>query len=76
MIVGVMKKEVVVYYESITRELKRRCIYECRCDERLQSKIKEFTRLTYTGLVVELEHLNVSKDRDEVNKREVCEYDG
>jgi hypothetical protein len=24
----------VVYYESIKRELKIRCIYECRCDER------------------------------------------
>ena len=36
-----------------------RCIYECRCDERLQTKTKEFTRLTYTGLVVELEHLKI-----------------
>jgi hypothetical protein len=26
---------IVVYYESIKRELKIRCIYECRCDERL-----------------------------------------
>jgi hypothetical protein len=48
-----------VYYESIKRELKIRCIYECRCDERLQTKTKEFTRLTYTGLVVELEHLKI-----------------
>jgi hypothetical protein len=32
---------------------------ECRCDERLQTKTKEFTRLTYTGLVVELEHLKI-----------------
>jgi hypothetical protein len=45
----------VVYYESIKWDLKIRCIYECRCDERLQTKTKEFTRLTYTGLVVELE---------------------
>jgi hypothetical protein len=36
-----------------------RCIYECRCDERLQSKTKEFTHLTYTGLVVELEHRKI-----------------
>ncbi len=51
---------VVVYYESIKRELKIiRCIYECRCDERLQTKTKEFTRLTYTGLVVELEDLKI-----------------
>ena len=53
------QKNYVVYYESIKRELKMRCIYECRCDERLQSKTKEFTRLTYTGLVVELEHLKI-----------------
>ena len=46
-----------VYYESINRELKIRPIYEFRCDERLQTKTKEFTRLVYTGLVVELEHL-------------------
>ena len=34
-------------------------MYECRCDERLQTKTKEFTRLTHTGLVVELEHLEI-----------------
>jgi hypothetical protein len=34
-----------VYYESIKRELKIRPIYECRCDERLKTKVKEFTRL-------------------------------
>ena len=28
-------------------------------DERLQTKTKEITRLTYTGLVVELEHLKI-----------------
>jgi hypothetical protein len=27
-----------VYYESIKRELERRPIYECRCDERLKTK--------------------------------------
>ena len=48
-----------VYYESIKRELKIRGIYECRCDERLQTKTKEFTLLTFTGLVVELEHLKI-----------------
>ena len=39
---------LVYYYESIKREPKIRGIYECRCDERLQTKSKEFTRLTYT----------------------------
>ena len=48
-----------VYYESIKGELQRRPIYECRCDERLQTKTKKFTRLPYTGLVLELEHLKI-----------------
>jgi hypothetical protein len=39
-----------VYYESIKREPKIRGINKCRCDERLQTKTKEFTRLPYTGL--------------------------
>ena len=51
--------EVNVYYESIKREPKIRGIYECRCDERLQTKTKRFTRLPYTGLVLELEHLKI-----------------
>ena len=53
----VTRKAFYVYYESIKREPKIRGIYECRCDERLQTKSKEFTRLAYTGLVLELEHL-------------------
>ncbi len=69
------KESFFVFYESIKREPKIRGINKCRCDERLQTKTKEFTRLPYTGLVLELEHLkNHSKDRDEVNKREVCEF--
>ena len=43
-----LSEEYVVYYESIKRELQIRCIYECRCDERLQTKTKEFTRLAHT----------------------------
>jgi len=38
-----------VYYESIKREPNIKSIYECRCDERLQTKTKKFTRLPYTG---------------------------
>ncbi len=49
----------VVYYESIKREPKIRGIYECRCDERLQTKTREVTHITYTGLTVELEHLKI-----------------
>ena len=64
-----------VYYESIKRKLKIKCIYECRCYERLQSKTKEFTRLAYTGLVVELEHLKIeTRLIDEKFANELGEY--
>jgi len=49
----------VVYYESIKRDLNIKPTCECRCDGRLQTKTKRFTRLSYTGLVVELEHLKI-----------------
>ncbi len=39
---------LLVYYESIKRELNRRLIYECRCDERLKAKTEGSTRLEYT----------------------------
>ena len=48
-----------VYYESIKRDLKTRPIYERRCDERIKTKAEESTRLTYTGLLGELEHLKI-----------------
>jgi hypothetical protein len=51
------EKIVVVYYESMKRKLKIKPIYECRCNGRLQTK--RFTRLSHTGLVVELEHLKM-----------------
>jgi hypothetical protein len=54
-----MTGRIIVYYESIKREPKIRGIYECRCDERLQTKTKEFTLLPYTGLVLELEDLKI-----------------
>ncbi len=46
-----------VYYESMKRNLKTKPTYECRCDGRLQTK--RFIHLSYTGLVVELEHLKI-----------------
>jgi hypothetical protein len=52
-----LKPFKVVYYESMKRKLKIKPIYECWCDGRLQTK--RFTRLSYTGLVVELEHLKI-----------------
>jgi hypothetical protein len=48
---------IFVYYEAIKRELNRRLIYECRCDERL--KAEGSTRLAYTGLRGGLEHLKI-----------------
>ena len=51
--------ENMIYYESIKQELKRRPIYECRCDERLKAKAEESTRLAYTRLRGGLEHLKI-----------------
>ena len=34
-------------------------MYECRYDERLKTRAEESTRLTYTGLLLELEHLKI-----------------
>ena len=54
-----------VYYESRKRELKTKPIHEihneCRCDERLKTKTIQVTRLSYTGLTVEL--VNTSMPR-------------
>ena len=66
-----------VYYESIKREPKIRGIYECRCDERLQTNL----HASDTGIYTPRIHwvglgTGTPKDRDEVNKREVCECDG
>ncbi len=66
----------VVYYVSIKRDLKRRLIYEYRCDERLKTKNVESTLLTDTGLVVELEHLKTKTrliDEKFVSVRGECE---
>ncbi len=56
---GHVSTDLVVYYESIKRELKTRPIYECRCDERLKTKPEESTRLTWTGFLGELENLKI-----------------
>ena len=34
-------------------------MYECQCDEKLKTKAEESTRLAYTGLLGELEHLKI-----------------
>ncbi len=70
---------IFVYYESIKREpngRQLRLIYEHRCDERLKTKNEESTRLTDTGLVVELEHLKTKtrlKDEKFASVRGECE---
>jgi hypothetical protein len=50
--ITVTEKSPFVYYESIRWEVKRRPIYECRCDERLETKVGGSTRLEYTGFLV------------------------
>jgi hypothetical protein len=58
------------------RDLKRRLIYEYRCDERLKTKKEESTLLTDTGFVVELEHLETKTrlmDEKFVSVRGECE---
>ena len=44
-VIGIPEVSLFVYYESMKRELKRRLIYEYRCDERLKTKTEESTRL-------------------------------
>jgi hypothetical protein len=39
--------------------LKTKPINECRCDERLKTKSEKSTRLSYTGLLGELEPLKI-----------------
>ena len=34
-------------------------MYECRCEERIKTKSEESTYLTYTGVLVELEHQKI-----------------
>ena len=50
-------------------------IYECRCDERLKTKVEESTFLTCTVLH-DKNKLETPRDKDEVNKREIRECDG
>ncbi len=50
---------MVVYYESMKRNLKTRPLYECRYDESLKTKAEESTCLTYTVLFGELEYLKI-----------------
>jgi hypothetical protein len=52
-------RDLVVYHESRKRDLKTRPMYECRCDERLKTKVQKSTRFVYTELFGEPEHLKI-----------------
>jgi hypothetical protein len=70
------EREICVYYESIKREVKRRLIYEYRCDERLKTKNEESILLVDTGVVVELEQRKTKtrlKDEKFASVRGECE---
>jgi hypothetical protein len=54
--IDIQEKKNFVYYESIRRDLKRRPMYECRCDEKLEIKSEGSIHLTYTGFLGGLEH--------------------
>ena len=57
------------------RVIKIRPMYECRCDERLKTKVEESTRLTHTGLLGELEHLKIkTRVTDEMFPSVMGEY--
>ena len=47
---------IVVYYESIKRELNKRLIFDSRCDARLKAKAEGCTRLAYTKIVETLSY--------------------
>jgi hypothetical protein len=64
-----------VYYESLKWELKTKPINECRCDERLKTRVEESTRLACLRLVADLEHLKIeTRLIDEMFACEMGEY--
>ena len=42
-----VSRKLVVYYESLKRELKTKPIYEFRCDERLMPALSTFLKLAF-----------------------------
>jgi hypothetical protein len=48
---------------------------KCRCDERLQTKTKEFTRLPYTGLVFVLCHQGLCVYYESRKRESCCNFD-
>ncbi len=72
---GSQTTKSIIYYESTKRNLKTKYICGCRCYERLQPNTKEFTHLSYTELVLELEYLKI-ETRFLGKYGDVCECDG
>ncbi len=70
-----MNNKLVVYYESLKREIKTKTINGFRCDERLKTKVEESTRLACTPLCEELEHLKIeTRLTTETTVSEMGEY--
>ncbi len=70
------KNKTLWFIMNQSNEKWKRLILEYRCDERLKTKNEESTRLTDTGLVVELEHLKTKTrliDEKFVSVRGECE---
>ncbi len=65
----IFDRKKFIYYESTKRKLKTKYICGCRCYERLQPKTKEFTRLSYTELVLILFLSSVLSGRKKREKR-------
>jgi hypothetical protein len=61
---------ILLYNESIKRDLQTRPINECRGDERLKTKTEESTRLVHTGNVVYYE--SITKNQPSVS--EECRF--
>ncbi len=61
----------VVYYESLKRDLKTKPINECRCDERLKTRVEESTLLACPRLVhfVRFFFVYYESIKRELNKR-------
>jgi hypothetical protein len=61
---SILKAEVFLMLKNLllikkVRVKDKNYIYVCRCDERLKTKSEKSTRLSYTGLIGELEHLKI-----------------
>ena len=56
---------IVVYYESLKRDLKTKPIHEFRCDERRKTKVEESTRLACTQKAKVIKKKRKNKEEEE-----------